>query len=225
MIHDKIETQMRIGIFDSGIGGEAVADALRRLLPTAKIITANDHNNVPYGDKKPEDIIRLTRHAIQPLLSASCDVIVIACNTATTVAISSLRIAYPSQHFVGIEPMIKPAAVVTKTGHIAVCATPRTLESNRYKELKKEWANNIIVTEPNCKNWASQIEQGKSDQIEVEAMIKSLVKEKVDVIVLGCTHFHWLKQRMIKAAPNITIMEPSDSIVLRIKDLLETRAY
>lgn len=212
---------MRIGVFDSGIGGEAIANTIRTMLPHAEVVSVNDHKNVPYGNREPKDIINLTNIAIQPLIRADCDAIVIACNTATTVAISSLRLTYPNQHFVGIEPMIKPASQMTKTGNIAVCATTRTLESDRYKGLKTTWANNITVIEPDCSKWAGLIEQGESDKIDIKSFITGLVLKKVDVIVLGCTHFHWLKQIMINEAPNITILEPSDSIVERIKALVE----
>ena len=115
---------MKIGVFDSGIGGEAVAAALRHTFPEAVVTTVNDHNNVPYGSKSPEEIIRLTDTALQPLREDNCDVIVLACNTATAVAIETLRSRYPSQFFIGIEPMVKTAASITKTDEIAVCATP-----------------------------------------------------------------------------------------------------
>jgi glutamate racemase len=216
---------MRIGIFDSGIGGEAIANTIRTMLPQAEVISVNDHKNVPYGNREPQDIINLTNLAIQPLISADCDVIVIACNTATTVAITSLRLAYPDQKFIGIEPMIKPASQMTRTGNIAVCATIRTLESARYQELKNTWAKHINVIEPDCSKWAGIIEQGESDKIDIQSLISNLSSKNADVIVLGCTHFHWLKQKMTDEAPGIKILEPSDSIVERIKSLIGPIAH
>ena len=216
---------MRIGVFDSGIGGEAIANTIRTMLPQTEVISVNDHKNVPYGNREPKDIINLTNLAIQPLIVTDCDVIVIACNTSTTVAIASLRLTYPNQHFVGIEPMIKPASQITKTGNIAVCATARTLESDRYQGLKNTWAKNIIVIEPDCSSWAGLIEQGESNKIDIKSFINNLSLRNVDVIVLGCTHFHWLKQKMADEAPGITILEPSDSIVERIKSLIEPIAH
>jgi glutamate racemase len=94
---------MKLGIFDSGIGGEAVAASLRVTFPDAKILTANDRSNVPYGDKTPDQVISLTDAAILPLLKAPCDVIVLACNTATALAIETLRSRYPNQKFIGID--------------------------------------------------------------------------------------------------------------------------
>jgi glutamate racemase len=217
---DKI-AYMRIGVFDSGIGGEAVANKLQELLPDAEILSVNDHDHVPYGDKKPDEIIALTTAAIQPLLSASCDAIVIACNTATTVAIRSLRQTYPATNFIGIEPMVKPASAMTKAGIIAVLATPQTLLSPRYQELKNTWARGITVIEPDCHNWAELIENGASNDIPVERTIAALVNKGVDVIVLGCTHYHRIKERIADAAGgNVTVLEPTDSIAGRIKSLL-----
>lgn len=212
---------MRIGVFDSGIGGEAVANKLRELLPSADVISINDHEHMPYGNRKPKEIIRLTKSAIEPLLNMKCDVIIIACNTATTVAISALRSTYPDVHFIGIEPMVKPAAEMTKTKRIAICATPRTLQSDRYKELKRIWASDIEVIEPDCSNWATLIEHGKSDKIDIASVSKSLIERNVDVIVLGCTHYHWIKQRIMDAVgPKITVLEPSDAIAKRITTLI-----
>jgi glutamate racemase len=212
---------VKIGVFDSGIGGQAVAEKLQRLFPAVEIISVNDSANVPYGSKSPLEIINLTTIAIKPLIDAQCDAIVIACNTATTNAISSLRSTYPTVHFVGIEPMVKPAAELTKSGVIAVLATPGTLASARYKELKDLWANNITVIEPDCSDWASLIELGQSDSVEIQKTVSDLVQNNVDVIVLGCTHYHWLKERIQQAAgPSIKVLEPSDAIGARLDSLL-----
>ncbi len=212
---------MRIGIFDSGVGGKAVATKLSELLPHAEIISINDHKNMPYGNRKPNEIIQLTINAIQPLFQAKCDAIIIACNTATTVAISTLRSTYPDMHFIGIEPMIKPAVKLTKTRCIAVCATPSTIKSKRYSELKDTWAKDFKIIEPDCSQWAELIENGESDKIDTNSTVKYLMKKNVDVIVLGCTHYHWIKQRMKNAtSPNIKVLEPSDAIAARITTIL-----
>jgi glutamate racemase len=212
---------MRVGVFDSRIGGKAVAEKLSVLLPGAEILSVNDHDNMPYGSKSAEDIILLTKKAITPLLEQYCDAIVIACNTATTVAIASLRSTYPEVNFIGLEPMVKPAARLTKTGIIAVLATPGTLASDRYKELKQTWAKDVTVIEPDCKDWARLIEDDSSAEIDVETVVNSLKKNEVDIIVLGCTHYHLIKGRVMDAAgPGITVLEPTDAIASRIKSLV-----
>lgn len=212
---------MRIGVFDSGIGGKAVAVKVRELLSNTEVISINDHNNMPYGTKPQSEVIELTKSAIKPLLDSNCDVIVLACNTATAVAIDELRKIHPDTPFIGIEPMVKPASNLTKTGNIAVLATPATLKSNRYLELKTNWAADLNVIEPDCSNWAELIETQRSEKIDVESVVRSLIKSNVDVIVLGCTHYHWIKDRVINiAGSDVRVLEPSDSIAERIKSLL-----
>jgi len=212
---------MKLGVFDSGIGGQAVADRLSELLPEADIISINDHQHVPYGSRTAVDIIALTTAAIRPLVQAQCDAIIIACNTATTVAIDHLRITYPTTHFIGIEPMIKPAAAMTRTKTIAVLATTATLASEQYHQLKMTWAKDIAVIEPDCASWATRIEAGHADQVPIEETVADAMTNGADVIVLACTHYHWLKERAEEtAASRATILEPSDAIHARILTLL-----
>jgi glutamate racemase len=117
--------------------------------------------------------------------------------------------------------MVKPAAAITKSKIIAVLATPRTLQSDRYNELKQTWAKDITVLEPDCSGWAKLIEDGSSSRVQVEATIAGLLQENVDVIVLGCTHYHMIKERIVDAAgDSVTVLEPTDAIANRIKYLL-----
>ncbi len=212
---------VKIGVFDSGVGGQAVAEKLRLLFPSVEILSVNDSQNVPYGSRRRADIIRLTDTALQPLIEAQCDAIVIACNTATTNAIDDLRKRYPDTHFVGIEPMIKPAAKATKTGVIAVLATPSTLSSHRYHALKLRWAPRITIVEPDCSSWAGLIERGEAERIDIDTFVRDLRRWNIDVIVLGCTHYHWLKDRIQKTSgPSIKVLEPSDAIGARLSSLL-----
>lgn len=209
---------MKLGIFDSGIGGKAMATSLREAFPDATIRVVDDHKNVPYGSKTPDEIARLTDAAIQPLLKEQCDTIIIACNSATMAAIDTLRRTYPNQSFVGLEPMVKPAARLTKTGTIAVCATPLTLGSDRYNWLKQTYAQNIRVIEPDCSNWARMIEAGQIDQTEIEKVVNECCDQGADVIVLGCTHYHWVKDLAAEiAGERATILEPSEAIARRVK--------
>lgn len=213
---------MRLGVFDSGIGGQAVAERLAELLPDAEIISINDHDNVPYGDRLTQDIIELSDSAMQPLFDAKCDAIIIACNTVTTVAIHILRARYPGVIFIGIEPMVKPAASLTKTKTIAVLATPATLKSDQYAQLKRLWAADITVIEPDCSAWAALIESGHTQHIPIENTVSELIRQQADVIVLACTHFHWLKKRAEDAAGSrATVLEPSDAISDRILTVLD----
>ena len=210
---------MNIGVFDSGIGGEAVANSLRNYFPEAKITLVNDRENLPYGDKTSHQIRLLTDAAIQPLLGS--DVIVIACNSATTAAIEFLRSKYTNQKFIGIEPMIKPALNFTKTRIIGVCATPATLGSNSYRMLKDKYARNYQVVEPDCSNWAQMIENNDLNNSEVITVLDEMIANQVDVIVLGCTHYHWIKELIVEyVGPDIQVLEPSEAIGRRVSSLL-----
>lgn len=211
---------MKLGVFDSGIGGEAVAAALQSHFPEATITTVNDRAHLPYGDKSAAEIQRLTDRAIQPLLGS--DVIVIACNSATTAAIDWLRQTYPQQQFIGIEPMVRPAAEQTKTGIIAVCATPATLASTRYKTLKQTYASGVVVLEPDCAQWAQMIEDNAMNEQALSAQITLLLAQNADVIVLGCTHYHWIKEDILRIANHkALVLDPSDAIANRVRELLE----
>jgi glutamate racemase len=212
---------MKLGVFDSGIGGEAVAAALRATYPDAKIVTVNDKAHVPYGNKTPTEVLSLTKAALQPLLSSDCDIIILACNTATALTIVHLRKQYPQQKFIGIEPMIKTAAALTKTGTIAVCATPATLKSNRYHDLLKKYGSELKVIEPNCATWAYMIECDQINHDSIKRTITNVCDQGADVIVLGCTHYHWLKENIILAtAGRAAVLEPSEAIGRRIQQLL-----
>ena len=212
---------MKLGIFDSGIGGEAVALSLKREFPHAEILTVNDKKHVPYGSRTAQQIISLTDYAIQPLLDELCDVIIIACNSATTAAIETLRQRYPHQKFIGIEPMIKSASMKSKTSIIAVCATPATLASERYAKLLDRYARDIIVIEPDCSTWAAMIESNQINTLDIQRTITNICNKNADVIVLGCTHYHWIKTEIEKyASGRAAIIEPSDAIARRVRALL-----
>lgn len=213
---------MKLGVFDSGIGGEAVALSLRSAFAEADIYLVDDRAHVPYGDRKAADITRLTDAAIQPLRAVPCDIIVIACNSATAAALETLRDRYPDQRFIGLEPMVKPAAAATSSKVIAVCATPATLASERYRNLKHQYAADLTVLEPDCSGWARMIEDNEVNEKAVSELIDTVVSQGADVIVLACTHYHWIRELIEKtAAGRAMVIDPSEAIVDRVRSLLE----
>lgn len=210
---------MKLGVFDSGIGGQAVALALQAQFPEATITTLNDRANMPYGSRSATKIRMLTDNAIQPLLGN--DVIIIACNSATASAIDWLREKYPAQLFIGLEPMVKPAAAQTKTGVIAVCATPATLASERYLTLKQQHGTGVTILEPDCQTWARMIEDNTMNEQLLATQISQLLDDNADVIVLGCTHYHWIKEDIVRlAAGRAAVIDPSDAIARRVRALI-----
>lgn len=212
---------MKLGVFDSGIGGASVAAHLREVYPDAEIMYVDDRQNVPYGNKEQDEIFALTNAAIQPLLFGECDVIILACNTATAACIELLREMYPWQKFIGLEPMVKTAVSLTKTGVVAICATPYTLQSERYLGLKARFAKDTEVIEPDCSEWASMIEHNAIDDDKIQAVVREALEHDADVIVLACTHYHWIKERIAELAGDAAqVIDPSDAIARRVKQLL-----
>jgi glutamate racemase len=213
---------MKLGIFDSGIGGEAVAASLQTTFPDAQIITVNDRKNVPYGNKTPDEVVRFTTAAIQPLLQARCDIIILACNTASAVAIEPLRADYANQKFIGIEPMIKTAAALTVSNVIGVCATPGTLASHRYRNLITRFGAHLTILEPDCSDWAYMIENNQLNHQVIKETVDNMCGKGADVIVLGCTHYHWIKDFIVEvAAGRAQVIEPSEAIGRRVQALLQ----
>ena len=212
----------KIGVFDSGIGGKSVELAIQKALPDAEILYVNDAAHMPYGDKTPQQLLGFMVPILQDLERQKCEVIVVACNTATTTLITELRrqIATP---LVGIEPMVKPAAKATKTGVIAVCATPATLKSERYAWLKNEYAQGLKVLEPDCSKWAYMIEHNQVNDALIAQQIEALCEQNADVIVLGCTHYHWIEEKIrAMAAGRAQIIQPEQAVIAQLKRVLAT---
>lgn len=212
---------MRIGIFDTGLGGELVAGRLRTLLPQHDYLLAHDRANLPYGLRNHKEITELTDAALQPLLSAGCDAIVLACNTATAAAIDTLRQRYPARHFVGFEPMIKPAAALSHAGTVAILATPATLRSERYKKLKDRWAGRVRIIEPDCGDWAAHLENGRQPE-SYERVVDELIASGSDIVALACTHYLALQQDIARHT-GLRVIEPTGSVARRLIDLTGLR--
>ncbi len=204
---------MLIGVFDSGQGGHLVAARLRTLMPEHEFTVVDDHDHVPYGDRVDREIVRLTESALKPLLEKT-KIIVIACNTATAVAIDYLREKYSSHEFIGFEPMIKPLSTMTKKG--AILATKATIESERYQALKQLF-HGADIKEPDTTDWARNIENGRTEAIHYDEL-DQMVIHGVDMIALSCTHYleieDYLRQRYDGLA---TIIEPTKAVADRLE--------
>jgi len=211
---------VKVGVFDSGVGGQSVAQAIARAIPELDIELREDKGNLPYGNKSPEELLRLTTPIFTEMVEAGCSVIVVACNTVTTTIISELRkvITVP---LIGMEPMVKPAAEMTKSNVIAVCATPATLASGRYSWLKQTYAAQTNVLEPDCSDWAFMIETNQVDRTKIIDRIESVLAEGVDVIVLGCTHYHWIEQEIKDICQDrATVLQPEGPVIAELTRVL-----
>ena len=212
---------MKIGVFDSGVGGKSFVDALQQRFPSTVIVYKEDRENLPYGDKSPRQLLALTLPIFHQFEQEGCQAVLVACNTVTTTIITDLRaqLAIP---LVGVEPMIKPAAAMTRSGVIAVCATPTTLHSHRYAELKMAHASGVRVIEPDCSNWAYMIENNRESELALEQLVESLKSQEVDVLVLGCTHYHWIEEDLQKfAKPEIQVIQPIEPVLDQLERIIE----
>ncbi len=186
-----------IGVFDSGLGGLSVLAALVDSLPRADFIYYADTAHVPYGNKSEDDIRARVLAIGDELTQAGCRLIVVACNTATVSAVRLLRAQHPSLPIVGIEPGVKPAAQSSQTRKIAVLATESTARSERLARLVAEHAQGVEVFIEPCPGWATHVEQLALDEptlmADARARIDPLLDAGVDRVVLGCTHYSFLR--------------------------------
>lgn len=211
---------MKIGVFDSGIGGQSMARAIERTLPDAELIVREDRANLPYGNKSPEQLLALVTPILADMAHEGCQVIVLACNTVSTTIIGALRLTCPVP-LIAMEPMVKPAAEQTKTGVIAVCATPTTLVSERYKWLKDTYAKDATVLEPDCSEWAGMIEEDRVDGAKIAMEIGQCLKQGADMIVLGCTHYHWIEHEIrLLCEGRARVLQPEKPVIAQLERVL-----
>jgi glutamate racemase len=214
----------KVGVFDSGVGALSVIQAIKKELPELEIVFKDDKHHLPYGSKTVEEIHGFVTPIFQEFVDEGCQVIVIACNTVTTNLISELRQEFDVP-MVGMEPAVKPAALASQTGVIAVCATPRTLASVRYAWLKSEYAKNVEVLEPDCSDWALMVENNSVDREKVAKIIDEVCEQKADQIVLGCTHYHWIEELIRDSARGrAQVIQPEQPVINQLKKVLEQLA-
>lgn len=213
-----------IGIFDSGVGGTSILKEVQKMLPNESSIYLADSKNAPYGEKSPEEIIELSIKNTEFLISKGCKLIVVACNTATTNAISYLRQNY-QMPFIGIEPAIKPAALNSKSKKVGVLATKGTLTSDLFHNTSDLHAKEISIIEQVGTGLVPLIEAGQVDsqqmRILLEGFIKPMVDEGIDYLVLGCTHYPYLIPVLREILPeNVKIIDSGEAVAKQTKAIL-----
>ncbi len=214
-----------IGIFDSGIGGTSIWKEIHSLLPNENTIYLADSANAPYGVKGKEAIIALSIKNTEYLINQGCKLIVVACNTATTNAISLLRKNYEIP-FIGIEPAIKPAALNSKTKAIGILATKGTLTSELFNTTTSLYAHGLQVVEQVGEGLVELIEMGKVNSEEIKMLLKEylkpMLKANIDYLVLGCTHYPYLIPLLLEMLPrHIKIIDSGEAVARQTKAVLE----
>jgi glutamate racemase len=217
-----------VGVFDSGVGGLSVLREIRRELPSEDFLYVADSAYAPYGAKSDATIEQRSIAIARFLTSHSVKAIVVACNTATSVAVETLR-ARLSLPIVAIEPAVKPAALATKRGVIGVLATRQTLAGSRLTSLVQAHAGHVRVVMRPCTGWVEQVERGdlsgQTTRHLVEEHVAPVLKQGADVLVLGCTHYPFLLPLIREVAgPSVAILDPSDAVARELRRRLETSA-
>ena len=181
-----------IGVFDSGVGGISVLRQLKRILPNERFLYYGDSANAPYGRRTTAQVQELTLAAAEKMMAYGLKALVIACNTATSAAIRTLREKYPDMIIVGIEPALKPAVDQFPGGHIGVMATEVTLREEKFNSLLQRYGQSASITKIPAPGLVELVEAGKADTEDADAFLAGILKPyigKLDALVLGCTHY------------------------------------
>ncbi|MEM7380754.1 MAG: glutamate racemase [Bacteroidota bacterium] len=216
-----------IGIFDSGVGGTSIWKEIHSLLPGESSLYLADSKNAPYGEKSKEEIIDLSIKNTELLMERGCKLVVVACNTATTTAISHLRAEYRLP-FIGIEPAIKPAALQSATGTVGVLATKGTLSSQLFSTTSQNHAGHIEIVEQEGKGLVRLIEAGQVNSEEtrhlLQGFLQPMLEANIDHLVLGCTHYPYLVPVLKELLPlGIKIIDCGEAVARQTKNVLERR--
>lgn len=211
-----------IAVFDSGVGGLTILAALVKKIPAVQYIYFGDTANAPYGTRPAEEIFSLSVTAVEKLIVHQPDVIVVACNTVTSTSITKLREKYPAIHFVGVEPAIKPAVIVTEKKKIIVAATQATLNSESYQHLKRTFAQGIEVIDLPKPTWVKMIETNELNDTMLAADANMIAASGSDTLVLACTHFPFLKHKLQEFLPGMMIIDSAEPVANRVQRLVES---
>jgi len=198
-------TNRPVGMLDSGLGGISVLAQALRGLPGEDYVYFGDTANIPYGDKEPEEVLRLTRQAVDKLIFHNCKAIVIACNTATSVAAQQLREEL-SLPVIGIEPALKPASLLPGEGQILVLATQVTLRLAKFQALMERYGDHAVPVP--CSGLMECVEAGQMEGPQVHRLLQNLLTPYLDkpikAVVLGCTHYPFLRHAIAGFLPQGT---------------------
>ncbi|MBQ8912103.1 MAG: glutamate racemase [Clostridia bacterium] len=218
-----------IGVFDSGFGGISVQKALCALLQNEQFVYYGDNANAPYGTKTEKEVLTLCKEAVKELLRYNVKAIVIACNTATAVAVKTLRDNYPDLPIIGVEPALRPAVLAGDHPRVLIMATPMTLHLGKFKALEEELSDKAdLVTLP-CPGLVEYIERGDPCSKETERFLKTLLKEHLEnppqAVVLGCTHYPFVLPLLKRLFPReTTFFDGAEGTARQLKRRLEERS-
>ncbi|MBT2295215.1 glutamate racemase [Pseudomonas fluorescens] len=217
-----------VGVFDSGVGGLSVLGEIRRLLPNESLLYVADCGHIPYGEKTPEFIRQRCAIIADFLHHQGAKALVVACNTATVAGVADLRRDYPHWPIVGMEPAVKPAAAATRSGIVGVLATTGTLQSAKFAALLDRFATDVqVITQP-CPGLVELIEAGDLDSPALRQLllgyVEPLLAAGCDTLILGCTHYPFLKPMLKQMVPaHISLIDTGAAVARQLQRLLAER--
>ncbi|MGH8540428.1 MAG: glutamate racemase [Stenotrophobium sp.] len=214
-----------VGVFDSGVGGISVLREIRRVLPGENLIYYADSGHCPYGGKPRKEIVARAVAITEFLLAREAKMIVVACNTATIAAVEHLRETYPMP-FVGMEPAVKPAVSQTRSGVVGVLATGAALGGEKFHKLVAQHAQGVrVITQP-CPGLVERVEAGDLEGEQTRALVRQycepLLTQGADTLVLGCTHYPFLRPLIAEVAgPNVHLLDTGPAVARQARRVLE----
>lgn len=216
-----------LGVWDSGVGGLSVLQELRALLPREEMIYLADGRYCPYGGRTAGEIIERSLAMTQAVIDRGAKAVVIACNTATTVAITRVRAAFPTVPIIGMVPAVKPAAGATHTGRIGVLATPQTATGDVLAGLIRQYCPGVTVDTVPAPGLVDLVEAGLTSGPEVDAVLHPLLEplraRGVDTLVLGCTHYPFLREAIAEEmGPHVALIDSGAAVARRTREVLAT---
>ncbi len=206
-----------IGVFDSGVGGLGVVNHLRRIIPSADVVYVGDRSRAPYGHRSLDEVRTYAEEITGYLIGRGTDTVVIACNTASAAALHRLRAVHSGVAFVGMEPAVKPAAVVSRTGVIGVLATSATFQGELFASVVDRFAGEVEVVCQACEGWVELVETGEISGRRAESLVARhldpVLEAGADVLVLACTHYPFLEPVIRRVAgARVTIIDPAEAV-------------
>lgn len=218
-----------VGVFDSGVGGLSVLAEIHRLLPNESLLYVADCGHIPYGEKTPGFIAQRCAIIADFLKRQGAKALVVACNTATVAGVADLRRDYPNWPIVGMEPAVKPAAAATRSGIVGVLATTGTLQSAKFAALLDRFATDVrVITQP-CPGLVELIEAGDLHSPALRQLLQHYVEPLLaagcDTLILGCTHYPFLKPLLEQMIPeHISLIDTGAAVARQLQRLLADRA-
>jgi glutamate racemase len=217
-----------IGVFDSGVGGLSVWREIVRQLPHEDTLYYADQAHVPYGPRSQEEIRGYCHDIVEFLVSRGSKAIVVACNTASAAALKSLRETFTQLPVIGMEPAVKPAAAMTRSGVVGILATPATFQGRLFQATAGRYASGIELVRQVCDGLAERVERGELDGPETEAALRGFLQPisaaGADTVVLACTHYPFVIEPIRRiVGPHVSVIDPAPAIARHLGEVLDAQ--